>query len=47
MHRMEENVGAEAVELMEGDLHEIDDVLAGVTVRGERYPPFLAAMIDR
>ena len=47
LHRLEENIGAAAVELTAGDLREIDDVLAGVTVRGERYPPFLAAMIDR
>jgi aryl-alcohol dehydrogenase-like predicted oxidoreductase len=46
-HRLEENVGAAYAELTEGDLREIDDILAGVTVRGERSPPFLAAMIDR
>jgi aryl-alcohol dehydrogenase-like predicted oxidoreductase len=45
-HRMEENIGAGDVELTVGDLREIEDVLAGVTVQGERYPPFLAAMID-
>ena len=47
MHRMEENIGAVGFELTAGDLREIDDALAGVSVRGERYPPFLAAMIDR
>jgi len=46
-HRMEENIGAADVELTAGDLREIEHVLAGVTVQGERYPPFLAAMIDR
>ena len=44
---MEENLGAADVELTQGDLREIEDALAGMTVRGERYPPFLAAMIDR
>ena len=29
------------------DLREIEDVLAGVTVQGERYPAFLQAMVDR
>jgi aryl-alcohol dehydrogenase-like predicted oxidoreductase len=47
LHRMEENVGAADVELTEAELREIEDVLAGVTVQGERYPPFLAAMVDR
>jgi aryl-alcohol dehydrogenase-like predicted oxidoreductase len=45
--RLEENIGAADVELTAGDLREIHDVLAGVTVRGERYPPFLQAMVDR
>jgi len=47
MHRLEENIGAADVDLTANDLREIDDVLAGVTVRGERYPPFLQAMVDR
>ena len=47
MHRMDENIGAADFALTAGDLREIDDALAGVSVRGERYPPFLAAMIDR
>jgi aryl-alcohol dehydrogenase-like predicted oxidoreductase len=47
LHRMEENIGAADVELTEADVREIEDVLAGVTVQGERYPPFLAAMVDR
>ena len=46
-HRLEETIGAADFELTAGDLHEIDDVPAGVPVRGERYPPFPAAMIDR
>jgi aryl-alcohol dehydrogenase-like predicted oxidoreductase len=47
LHRLRENIGAADFELTAGDVGEIDDVLAGVTVQGERYPPFLAAMIDR
>jgi aryl-alcohol dehydrogenase-like predicted oxidoreductase len=46
-HRLEENIAAADVALTQSDLREIDDILAGVTVRGERYPPFLAAMVDR
>jgi aryl-alcohol dehydrogenase-like predicted oxidoreductase len=42
MHRLERNIGAACVGLTEGDLREIDEVVAGVTVRGERCPPFLA-----
>ncbi len=46
-HRLAENFGAADFELTAGDLREIEDVLAGATVQGERYPPFLQAMIDR
>ncbi len=46
-HRMEENIGAAEFNLTTDDLREIEEVLAGVKVMGERYPPFLAAMIDR
>ena len=45
--RMRENVGAEAIELNTQDLREIDNVLAQVEVRGERYPPQLAALVGR
>jgi hypothetical protein len=44
---LEENLGAVAVELTPIDLGEIEDVLSTLTVQGERYPPFLAAMVDR
>jgi aryl-alcohol dehydrogenase-like predicted oxidoreductase len=47
LHRLEENLGAADVELTAGDLRDIADALAGTTLQGERYPPFLAAMIDR
>ncbi len=47
LHRLEENLGAADVELTADDLREIDDALAGIAVRGERYPPFLQAMVDR
>jgi len=47
LHRLEENLGAVAIELTPADLREIADALARLTVQGERYPPFLAAMVDR
>ena len=47
LHRLEENLGAAAIELAAGDLREIADALGTLTVQGERYPPFLAAMVDR
>jgi len=45
--RLEENLGAAEVELTEADVGTIDGALSAVTVQGERYPPFLAAMVDR
>ena len=47
LHRLEENIGAAAIELTPADLGEIEDALSTLTVQGERYPPFLAAMVDR
>jgi len=46
LHRLEENLGAVAIELTPADLREIADALSRLTVQGERYPPFLAAMVD-
>jgi aryl-alcohol dehydrogenase-like predicted oxidoreductase len=45
--RLEENLGAAALDLTQADRREIADTLARLTVQGERYPPFLAAMVDR
>ena len=47
LHRLEENIGAAAVVLAPGDLRDIDAALAGITVRGERYPPHLQATVGR
>ena len=47
LSRLEENVGAAAVELTSGDLSEIEGVLAKVTVQGDRYPAHLQARVDR
>ncbi|HJW26911.1 MAG TPA: aldo/keto reductase [Rhodocyclaceae bacterium] len=41
LERLEENLGAAAVELSAADLAEIDSAAAGITVQGERYPEAL------
>ena len=41
LHRLEENLGAAAVELTAGDLEEIDDAASKITVEGARYPEHL------
>ena len=47
LHRLEENLGAAAVELSEGDLSRIVQALEGIEVQGARYPARLQAMISR
>ncbi len=41
LHRLEENIGAAAVELEAGDLREIETALSQITVEGARYPEAL------
>ena len=38
LHRLDENIGAVAVELNPDDLREIDSAASKITVQGERYP---------
>src|SRR5215204_2675300 len=45
--RLEENLGAESVELTSSDLTQIDEAASQIAVHGERYPEHLARMIDR
>lgn len=47
LHRLEENLGAAAVELKTDDLCEIGDALSSISVEGDRYPPHLQAMVGR
>ncbi len=47
LHRLEENLGAAAVELSEDDLGEIEKALAGIEVQGARYPAHLQKMVGR
>lgn len=46
-NRLEENLGALAVELTAGDLHEIEEAASKITVQGGRYPEALEAMTGR
>jgi aryl-alcohol dehydrogenase-like predicted oxidoreductase len=46
-HRLEENVGAAAIELTRDDLGRIGDALARIAVHGDRYPAHLAARAGR
>jgi aryl-alcohol dehydrogenase-like predicted oxidoreductase len=47
LHRLEENMGAAAVELTSGDLREIEGAAAEIKVQGARYPDKLEAMTGR
>lgn len=47
LHRLEENIGAAAIELAPDDLRDIDVALSSITVQGDRYPPHLAATVGR
>jgi aryl-alcohol dehydrogenase-like predicted oxidoreductase len=47
LHRLDENLGAEAVKLTPGDLREIDSAASKITVHGARYPDQLERMTGR
>jgi aryl-alcohol dehydrogenase-like predicted oxidoreductase len=47
LHRLEENLGAADIELTSGDLHQIANVLSGITIEGARYPAHLANRVSR
>jgi len=47
LHRLEENIGAAAVELTADDLREIESAAAKITVQGARYPEHIEAMSNR
>jgi aryl-alcohol dehydrogenase-like predicted oxidoreductase len=47
LHRLDENIGAVAVELTAGDLREIDGAASAITVHGARYPERLEKMTGR
>src|SRR6201996_2459767 len=45
--RLQENLGAAAIELTPQDLQAIEAALAGIEVQGERYPPMHASRVGR
>jgi aryl-alcohol dehydrogenase-like predicted oxidoreductase len=47
LHRLEENVGAAALELTAGDLADIASALASAPVQGERYAASAQKMVNR
>jgi aryl-alcohol dehydrogenase-like predicted oxidoreductase len=47
LHRLEENIGADAVELTPEDLAQIDRTYSGIPVQGARYPTDLQRMTGR
>jgi len=47
LQRLEENIGAAAVELTVDDLREIDDAASTITVQGARYPESMQRMTGR
>ena len=47
LHRLEENIGAAAIELTPDDLRQIDYATAKIPVQGERYPEKLQKLINR
>lgn len=44
LHRLEENIGAAAIELTSEDLRDIESANAKIPVRGERYPESMESM---
>jgi aryl-alcohol dehydrogenase-like predicted oxidoreductase len=47
LERLDENIGAVAVELTSDDLHEIDSAASKITMQGARYPEGLERMTGR
>jgi aryl-alcohol dehydrogenase-like predicted oxidoreductase len=47
LHRLEENIGAAAIELTPADLEDIESAVSKISVQGDRYPPHLQRAIDR
>ena len=47
LHRLEENLGAAVVTLSPADIVAIQELLASVTVQGDRYPAHLQARVGR
>jgi aryl-alcohol dehydrogenase-like predicted oxidoreductase len=47
LERLDENIGAVAVELTSDDLREIENAISTMTIQGDRYPQELKQMTGR
>jgi aryl-alcohol dehydrogenase-like predicted oxidoreductase len=47
LNRLEENIGSVNVQLTAGDLRQIDNASAKITVEGERYPEHIQKLVNR
>ncbi len=47
LHRLEENIGAAAIELTPDDLRQVDSATAKIPVQGARYPENLQKLVNR
>jgi aryl-alcohol dehydrogenase-like predicted oxidoreductase len=47
LHRLDENLGAAALELTSGDIREIESAASKITVEGARYPEHLQQLVGR
>jgi aryl-alcohol dehydrogenase-like predicted oxidoreductase len=47
LHRLEENIGAAAVQLMPDDLRQLESAASKIPVQGERYPEELQKLVGR
>ncbi len=47
LHRLEENIGAVAIELTGDDKAKIEKALTGITIHGQRYPAQFQQAVDR
>jgi aryl-alcohol dehydrogenase-like predicted oxidoreductase len=47
LHRLEENIGAAAVELTPDNANDIESAVSAITVQGARYPEHLQQLVGR
>ena len=47
LHRLDENIGAAAIELTSNDLRQIEEAASRLTVQGARYPEHMERMTNR
>ncbi len=47
LHRLEENIGAAAVELTPGDANNVESAISAIAVQGARYPEHLQQLVGR